>query len=114
MALVGSIIHDASGGNPSIINYDMFVAVISMLSLIYLVAAGVQEALVLHPFLVIAVDALNTLLFFCGAVAMAAQLGVHSCFDDVSGIIPRRAHDVTLTDVAGLHLEQPHHRWRGQ
>ncbi|KAI9847256.1 MAG: hypothetical protein M1838_000951 [Thelocarpon superellum] len=82
LALVGSIIHDASGGNPSLINYDMFVAVFSMLSLIYLVAAGVRESLAIHPFLVMVVDLLNTFFFFCAAVAMAAELKVHSCFNN--------------------------------
>jgi len=57
----------------------MFVAVFSMLSLLYLIPATFMEALQFHPFAMVALDVLNTLLYFCGGVAMAAQLGVHSC-----------------------------------
>lgn len=84
MALVGNMIASASSGNPSIINYDMFVAVFGMLSLIYLIAGTVNEGLSGHPLLMVGLDVLNCLFFFCGAVAMAADLGVHSCGRAVS------------------------------
>lgn len=84
MALVGNMISESYGGNPSIINYDMFVAVIAMLSLFYLIAATVKESFMIHPFIMMAVDALNSLFFFCGAIAMAAELHVHSCGNYVS------------------------------
>jgi hypothetical protein len=77
------MIHDATAGNPSIINYTMFVAVISMLSLIYLFLVAFNEAFTIHPVLPVAVDLFNTLFFFCGAVALAAKLGVHSCGNQV-------------------------------
>ena len=84
MALVGNIIATAFSGNPSIINYDMFVAVFAMLSLLYLIPATVKEEFTFHPLLMLALDVLNALFFFCGAVAMAAELGVHRCSNGVS------------------------------
>ena len=57
----------------------MFLAVFAMLSLIYLIPATIKESLMVHPMLMVGLDVLNTLLFFCGGVAMAAQLRVHSC-----------------------------------
>ena len=84
MALTGNMIHDATSGNPSIVNYTMFVAVISMLSLIYLFLVAINEGFTIHPVLPVAVDLFNTLFFFCGAVALAAKLGVHSCGNQVS------------------------------
>lgn len=82
LALTGNMIHDAIGGNPSIVNYCMFVAVVSMLSLIYSVAVTVNPAFSFVPQLPIAVDALNTLFFFIGGIALASYLGVHSCGDN--------------------------------
>ncbi|KAF1354846.1 marvel domain-containing protein [Delphinella strobiligena] len=79
MALVGNMIATAYSGNPSLVNYDMFVAVFSMLSLFYLIPATVKEAFQGHPLLMVVLDALNAIFFFCGAVAMAAELHVHSC-----------------------------------
>lgn len=78
MALTGNIIAEAFSGNPSVINYDMFVAVFAMLTLFYLFAAAVKEDLG-HSIVLLVLDALNTIFFFCGAVAMAAELHVHSC-----------------------------------
>lgn len=79
MAITGNMIALAFGGNPSAVNYAMFVSVISMVSLIYLITATVREKFAIHPALMIAVDALNTLFFFCGGIALAATLGVRSC-----------------------------------
>lgn len=84
MALVGNMIATSYSGNPSIINYDMFLAVFSMLSLFYLIPATLKEDLQFHPLLMVVLDVLNVLLYFCGAVAMAAYLGVHSCGNSVS------------------------------
>ena len=84
MALVGNMIHDAFGGNPSIVNYAMFVAVLSMLSLFYLVPATIKEEFAFNPLIMVVLDFLNTLFFLCGAIAMAAYLGVHSCNNPVS------------------------------
>jgi len=79
MALVGNMIATAYSGNPSIINYTMFVAVFSMLSLFYLIPATLKPDFSFHPLLMVILDLLNTLFFFCAAVALAAYLGVHSC-----------------------------------
>jgi hypothetical protein len=84
MALVGNMIHDAFAGNPSIVNYDMVVAVFGMVSLFYLIAIAFNESFMGHGAIPLALDLINTLLFFCGAVAMAAKLGVHSCGNHVS------------------------------
>jgi Membrane-associating domain len=82
LALVGNVIAEANAGNPSIINYDMFVAVFSMLSLFFLAASAFTGAMSGTP-IPLALDVLNTLFVFCGAVAMAAELGAHSCTDNV-------------------------------
>lgn len=81
MSLVGNIIAEAISGNPSVINYDMFVAVFSMLSLFYLIPISFNEGFMGHPIIPLVLDVLNTLFFFCGGVAMAAKLHVHSCSD---------------------------------
>ncbi|MCJ1371209.1 hypothetical protein MMC20_002424 [Loxospora ochrophaea] len=78
MALVGNMIFDAVAGDPSIVNYAMFVAVFSMLSLFYLVAATVKD-LTIIPWLPLVVDALNMIFFLVGGIALAADLKVHSC-----------------------------------
>lgn len=83
MALVGNMIHDAKAGNPSIVNYCMFVAVFSMLCLIYLIAGTISEGLAGHPIIMVTVDALNTIFFLVGGIALAAYLGVHSCGNEV-------------------------------
>jgi len=79
MALVGNMVASASAGDPSIVNYTLFVSVFSMLSLFYLFPATVKEDFAFHPMIMLIVDILNTIFFFCGAVALAADLGVHSC-----------------------------------
>lgn len=79
LGLVGNIIAEAFAGNPATINYDMFVAVFALLSLIYLTAATVVESFILHPLLMLIVDALNTFFFLIAGIATAAELGAHSC-----------------------------------
>ena len=83
MALTGNIIADAIAGNPSSINYTMFVAVFSMLSLFYLFLVAFKEDFAVHPLIPVILDALNTLFFFAAAVALAARLHVHSCSNQV-------------------------------
>lgn len=73
------MIHDSDNHNPAVVNYVMFVAVFGMLSLLYLIAATVNEAFAINPLFVVIADALNTLFFFIGGVALAAKLRVHSC-----------------------------------
>jgi len=71
------------GGNPSIVNYDMFVAVFAMLSLFYLIPATLKEEFAFHPIIMIALDAVNTLFWLCAAIATAGWLGAHSCSNAV-------------------------------
>ncbi|KAL9025156.1 MAG: hypothetical protein Q9196_005978, partial [Gyalolechia fulgens] len=78
MALIGNVIADAVAGNPSIINYVIFVSVFAMLSLFYLIGATIMESFAI-PIAVLVLDALNTLLFLIGGIALAAYMGVHSC-----------------------------------
>ncbi|KAI9786374.1 MAG: hypothetical protein M1816_008035 [Peltula sp. TS41687] len=78
MALVGNMIAEAFNGNPSSVNYVMFVSIFSMLSLFYLIFATVKDDFA-HPAIALALDVINTLLFFIGGVVLAAKLRVHSC-----------------------------------
>ena len=88
MALVGNMIADARSGNPSIVNYAMFVSVFAMLTLFYLTAVTLSEGLAGHPMLPLAVDALNTLFFLVGGIALAGYLNVHSCSNSVLTPLP--------------------------
>jgi uncharacterized metal-binding protein len=81
MSLIGNIIASAFSGNPAIINFDMFVAVFAMLSLIFFIATTVLNH-DLPPLWTIILDSLNTLFFFLAAVITAAILGAHSCSDN--------------------------------
>lgn len=92
MALIGNVIALAFAGNPSLINYDMFVAAFSMLSLFYLFAAAWSDSFAGHPIIPIVLDALNVLFLFCAAVATAAELGVHSCSNDVRLLLYSLSH----------------------
>lgn len=78
MALVGNMIATSFKGNSAMVNYDMFVAVFGMLSLLYLVPTTFMDSFSV-PRVNIALDLLNVLFWFCAAVATAAYLGVHSC-----------------------------------
>ncbi|ORY03861.1 marvel domain-containing protein [Clohesyomyces aquaticus] len=78
MALVGNMIATAVAGNSAMVNYDMFVAVFGMASLLYLLPTAFLDSFS-APMVNIALDALNVLFWFCGAVATAAYLHVHSC-----------------------------------
>jgi hypothetical protein len=68
-----------ASNRPAIINFDLFVIIFAMLSLVYLTLATAYEKFVFNPLLMFGLDLLNTFWFFCGAVANAAILGVHSC-----------------------------------
>lgn len=84
MALVGNMIADAFAGNPSTVNYAMYTAAFSMFSLLYLVPASINTDWALHPIIMIVVDVLNAIFFFCAAIALAAKLGCHDCSNRVS------------------------------
>ena len=110
MALVGNMIHDAISGNPSVVNYAMFVAVFSMLSLIYLIAATLSEGMAFHPALPLAADALNVLFFLTCGIALAAELKVHSCGDAVCLNSKRPRCFLRTNHYLELHKIQQHHR----
>lgn len=80
------MIHDAVAGNPSIVNYVMFVSVFGMLSLIYLISATISESFAINPLFMVIADALNLLFFLIGGIALAAKLDVHSCGNKVCQI----------------------------
>ncbi|CZT22217.1 related to non-classical export protein Nce102 [Ramularia collo-cygni] len=77
MSLVGNMI--AMGASPAVVNYVMFCAVIALLALLYLLPAAVTDGLNFHAALPTALDGAIVLFWFCAAVALAAELGVHSC-----------------------------------
>ena len=112
MALTGNMIAEAVGGNASIVNYCMFVAVISMLALFYLFAVSIKPDFAMIPILPLVLDALLTLFFLIGGIALAAELDVHSCSNKVSS--PR---GFTLASACYAHLYsgllkgQPCHQW---
>jgi hypothetical protein len=85
MGLVGNMIATAFAGNPSSVNYIMFVSVFGVLSLIYLLPVSFMGDFGM-PIVNIALDALNAIFWFCGAVAFAALLRVHSCGNSVCNI----------------------------
>ncbi len=87
----------------------MFVAVFGILSLIYLVIAAWNEGFSIHPALPLVLDALNALFFFCAAVAMAAELGVHSCGNRVSSHEPAAPTPINM--VTGVCPTKSYYQW---
>ncbi|KAL1590112.1 hypothetical protein WHR41_01220 [Cladosporium halotolerans] len=77
MALIGNMLAISSG--PSVINYDMFVAVFCMLSLFYLILVSVKESFTIHPAFPLTLDILCTIFTLIAGIATAAYLNVHSC-----------------------------------
>ena len=84
------MVHENSG-NTNVINYDLFVAIFGMLTLLYLIPATLKESFQVHPLLPLILDILNVIFWFCAAVATAAELGAHSCSNHVSSVC--RAHN---------------------
>lgn len=74
----------ATGGNPAIVNYDMFVGVFSFLTLFYVIMVAFKEGAAGHPALPALLDGLNVLFFLCAGIATAAYLQTGSCNDAVS------------------------------
>lgn len=95
MSLIGNMLSISSG--PSVINYDMFVAVICMLALFYLIAQSVNDSFTVHSALPLALDGICAVATFIGGVATAAYLHVHSCGNIVS-------HAACAPCVAGANL----------
>lgn len=80
-ALVGNAIDDAFAGNPSSINYAIFVAVFCWIVLFVGVAGAFTEAI--PAIAIVALDGLAVLFTFIAGVVLAAKLGVHSCGSEV-------------------------------
>jgi len=81
-ALVGNVIAEAFAGNPSAINFAMFVAVLSWIGVIYGFAASIIDSLAIKVVLLV-LDGLNVVFTFVAGVVLAAKLGVHSCGNKV-------------------------------
>jgi len=78
LALIGNVIATAFAGNPSAVNYAIFVSVFSLLVVLYGFAAAFVESLAI-PIALAAADALATIFSFIAGVVLAAKLHVHSC-----------------------------------
>ena len=104
------MIAQADSGNPATVNYNIFVAIFGVLSLLYLLPAAFNESFQGHALLPIVLDGLNMLFIFAGATALAAGLGVHSCSNGVS-LEPKRQLSIFLTLLSGLHPYQSYHEW---
>jgi hypothetical protein len=83
MSLIGNMIAESIAGNPSTVNYAMFCSVFSMFTLFYTIPASFNIDWAGHPIIMIVCDALNTVFFFCAAIALAAKLECHSCNNQV-------------------------------
>jgi len=81
LAMAAALVaNQPSGGSPSQINYSVFVGVFSLLSWFYTVfATQVSPDGLGSPIIVVILDSLNLLFYFCGGIAMAVALRVHSC-----------------------------------
>ena len=89
MGLVGSMIAlsfwnqiPPKGGNAAEVNYCMFCATFTLVSLAVCIPLTVwvtEETETRNSFIILVFDALNLIFYFSGAVAMAAAMGVHSC-----------------------------------
>jgi fucose 4-O-acetylase-like acetyltransferase len=101
-ALIGNVIAEAFAGNPSSINYAIFVAVFSWISLLLgLVAAFMDME---NPIL-IGLDAFAAGFTFIAGVVLAAKLGVHSCGNVVSAFL-RCAFLSLSNSLAVIHNDQ--------
>jgi len=78
LGVIGNAIDEAFAGNPSSVNYSIFVAVFSFLVVLYGLLAAFMESLAI-PVLLMALDGFATLFTFIAGVVLAAFLHVHSC-----------------------------------
>ena len=82
-ALVGNVIADAFAGNPSSVNFAIFVAALDWVVIIIAVIATFVSALS-NPIILMAIDGVALFFNFVAGVLLAAKLGVHSCGNKVS------------------------------
>jgi hypothetical protein len=68
-------------GNPSQINYSMFIGVWTLISACYFFPSILWPPVLKQPFLYITagLDGLNTIFYMGGAIALAAGMNIHSC-----------------------------------
>lgn len=83
MALIGNVIADAFAGNPSSINYAIFVSTFDMLVLLIGFAAAFMD-LSAFGLIMLALDGLAALFTVIAGIVLAAKLHVHSCGNQVS------------------------------
>jgi hypothetical protein len=83
MALIGNVIATAFAGNPSSINYAIFVTVFDMLVVLFGFAAVFMDLSALG-IIIAAADVLAAVFTFIAGVVLAAKLHVHSCSNSVS------------------------------
>jgi hypothetical protein len=81
LALSGALVaNQPSGGSPSQVNFDVFVAVFSLLTWFYTaVTSTISPDGLGSTVIIMILDSLNTLFYFAAGVAMAVALRVHSC-----------------------------------
>ncbi|POS82941.1 hypothetical protein EPUL_004538 [Erysiphe pulchra] len=79
-ALFSSVIAGAFAGNPSIINFAIFVCVLSWLACIGGMIGAFDEKYLL-PMIVLVLDTTTTFLSLITSIVLAAKLSVHSCGD---------------------------------
>jgi len=77
-ALIGNVIAEAFAGNPSSINYAIFVAVFSWVVLLVWLLGMFVEIFAI-PMVSIALDGIAALLTLIAGIVLAAKLHVHSC-----------------------------------
>jgi len=112
-ALVGNVIAEAFAGNPSSVNFAIFVAVFSWLAVLYGLVTAVLDKFAI-PVASLALDGIATLLNFIAGVVLAAKLGVHSCGNKVSlpalRSISHANHTLGIRPRKQSHkrLQQPH------
>lgn len=81
-SLIGNVIADHNGGDPSSINYAMFVAAFCWIVWFIGIAGAVSDAV--PAMVIVAADGLAIIFTFVAGVALAAKLHVHSCGNQVS------------------------------
>lgn len=77
-ALISDVISDAFAGNPSSVNYAIFVCVIVWIVCLYGMAGTLKESILL-PKAILILDSLATIFVFIVGVVLASKLRVHSC-----------------------------------
>lgn len=84
-ALFSSVIAGAFAGNPSIINFAIFVCVLSWITCIGGMIGAFDEKY-LVPMIVLVLDTTTTILSLITGIVLAAKLTAHSCGDTVRSI----------------------------